>query len=156
MADEAQSLSHGGLRIHDPADQNQDYAALFRSLDEEFPDFDSLAKAEDQDVLKHWEGLGYYSRARNLHKLARAYVNLEIKPCREEWKQLRQIAIYLSSNKFDSSWTSQCSRRRERSPRPSSPKDDARKFKNNCAAVKAFRSTADNILTTNMGSTTKQ
>jgi A/G-specific adenine glycosylase len=35
-----------------------------------FPDLESLASAELQDVLKHWEGLGYYSRARNLHDAA--------------------------------------------------------------------------------------
>ena len=33
-----------------------------------FPDVKSLATAEEQTVLKAWEGLGYYSRARNLRK----------------------------------------------------------------------------------------
>lgn len=37
---------------------------------EAFPDFPSLAAAPEQSVLKSWEGLGYYTRARNLHKLA--------------------------------------------------------------------------------------
>lgn len=36
-----------------------------------FPDIDSLANASEQDVLNAWEGLGYYSRARNLHKAAK-------------------------------------------------------------------------------------
>lgn len=36
-----------------------------------FPDVLSLAEAEEQEVLKYWQGLGYYSRARNLHKAAR-------------------------------------------------------------------------------------
>ncbi len=36
-----------------------------------FPDIDSLANSSEQDVLKQWEGLGYYSRARNIHKTAR-------------------------------------------------------------------------------------
>jgi A/G-specific adenine glycosylase len=36
-----------------------------------FPDINSLAKAKEQDVLNAWEGLGYYSRARNLHKAAK-------------------------------------------------------------------------------------
>lgn len=35
-----------------------------------FPTISDLAKAEQQDVLKIWEGLGYYGRARNLHKAA--------------------------------------------------------------------------------------
>jgi A/G-specific adenine glycosylase len=36
-----------------------------------FPDIHSLAKADEQDVLTLWEGLGYYSRARHLHRAAR-------------------------------------------------------------------------------------
>ena len=35
-----------------------------------FPTLQSLADAPLDDVLKHWEGLGYYSRARNLHHAA--------------------------------------------------------------------------------------
>ena len=35
-----------------------------------FPTVESLAAADQQDVLKLWEGLGYYSRARNLHSAA--------------------------------------------------------------------------------------
>lgn len=37
-----------------------------------FPDWDALAAAPLDDVLLAWEGLGYYSRARNLHRTARA------------------------------------------------------------------------------------
>lgn len=36
-----------------------------------FPTLDALAAAEPDDVLKQWEGLGYYSRARNLQRAAR-------------------------------------------------------------------------------------
>src|SRR5262245_54835384 len=36
-----------------------------------FPSIDDLAAAEEQEVLRHWEGLGYYRRARNLHQAAR-------------------------------------------------------------------------------------
>jgi len=39
-----------------------------------FPSFAALAEADLQEVLKLWEGLGYYSRARNLHQAARAIV----------------------------------------------------------------------------------
>lgn len=35
-----------------------------------FPDIETLAKASQAEVLRYWEGLGYYSRARNLHKAA--------------------------------------------------------------------------------------
>lgn len=36
-----------------------------------FPDVFSLASAKEEEVLKYWEGLGYYSRARNLHRAAK-------------------------------------------------------------------------------------
>ena len=35
-----------------------------------FPDVQSLAAADEQEVLACWKGLGYYSRARNLHRIA--------------------------------------------------------------------------------------
>lgn len=38
---------------------------------ERFPNIAALAAAEEQEVLKCWQGLGYYTRARNLHKAAR-------------------------------------------------------------------------------------
>lgn len=63
-----------------------------------FPDFESLADAPEDEVLKHWEGLGYYSRARNLHKLAKEYVAANPKPeTREEWKALPGIGPYTSA-----------------------------------------------------------
>ncbi len=37
-----------------------------------FPSISDLAKASEDDVLHHWTGLGYYARARNLHKAAKA------------------------------------------------------------------------------------
>jgi A/G-specific adenine glycosylase len=39
-----------------------------------FPDVIALAQAQQDDVLHLWSGLGYYSRARNLHKAAQAIV----------------------------------------------------------------------------------
>ena len=39
-----------------------------------FPDVVGLAAADEDAVLRHWSGLGYYARARNLHKAARAIV----------------------------------------------------------------------------------
>ena len=35
-----------------------------------FPDVSSLASASIDEVLRHWQGLGYYARARNLHRAA--------------------------------------------------------------------------------------
>ena len=41
---------------------------------ERFPSATDLAAADQQDVLRAWEGLGYYRRARNLHRAARQIV----------------------------------------------------------------------------------
>ena len=41
-----------------------------------FPDVETLAKANEEEVFKYWQGLGYYSRARNILKTAKA-VTLE-------------------------------------------------------------------------------
>lgn len=43
----------------------------YRKWMERFPTVADLASASEEDVLKQWEGLGYYSRARNLHKAAK-------------------------------------------------------------------------------------
>ncbi|MBS1788094.1 MAG: A/G-specific adenine glycosylase [Acidobacteria bacterium] len=47
----------------------------YRRFLERFPTIQSLAKASLDEVLKLWEGLGYYARARNLHRLAQLVVN---------------------------------------------------------------------------------
>jgi len=43
---------------------------------QQFPDVASLAAAPEDDVMALWSGLGYYSRARNLHKCAKAVMEL--------------------------------------------------------------------------------
>ncbi len=40
-----------------------------------FPDAAAVAAAEQREILKYWEGLGYYCRARNLHKAAKIIVD---------------------------------------------------------------------------------
>ncbi|HTP09212.1 MAG TPA: A/G-specific adenine glycosylase [Anaerolineae bacterium] len=47
----------------------------FHHFLDRFPTIDDLAAAPLGDVLKMWEGLGYYARARNLHKAAKVVVN---------------------------------------------------------------------------------
>src|SRR5210317_1247937 len=42
---------------------------------ERFPTVNDLAFASEEQVLKLWQGLGYYSRARNLHSSAKYIVN---------------------------------------------------------------------------------
>lgn len=49
--------------------QGYDYYCRFI---ERFPDFQTLADADEDEVMKYWQGLGYYSRARNLHEAARS------------------------------------------------------------------------------------
>lgn len=48
--------------------------AYFNRFLQKWPAVDSLAAADEQEVLKMWQGLGYYSRARNLHATAKEVV----------------------------------------------------------------------------------
>lgn len=45
--------------------------AYFLRWIKRFSDVQAVAGAEEQEILKYWEGLGYYARARNLHKAAK-------------------------------------------------------------------------------------
>lgn len=113
-----------------------------------FPDFPSLAESPEAEVLKHWEGLGYYSRARNLHKLAKAYVAADPKPqTREEWQTLPGIGPYTSAAIASIAFHE-----------PVAVVDgnvvrilarlshDTRSFKSNGEAVKAFTSLAEEMV----------
>ena len=48
--------------------------AYFLRWIKRFPDVQAVAVAKEQEILKYWEGLGYYARARNLHKAAKVIV----------------------------------------------------------------------------------
>ncbi len=48
--------------------------AYLRRFLQSFPQLSDLAEASLDEVLKHWEGLGYYSRARNLHAAAQQLI----------------------------------------------------------------------------------
>jgi A/G-specific adenine glycosylase len=48
---------------------------FFKRWVERFPDVGAVAMAPEREILKYWEGLGYYTRARNLHKAARIIVD---------------------------------------------------------------------------------
>ena len=50
--------------------------AYYERFVERYPDICALAAAPEDEVLKLWQGLGYYSRARNLHAAARQVVEL--------------------------------------------------------------------------------
>jgi A/G-specific adenine glycosylase len=64
----------------------------------ELPDFEALAAAEPARVLKLWEGLGYYSRARNLHRLAQAVAALPQPPeSPAAWRELPGVGPYTAA-----------------------------------------------------------
>ena len=65
---------------------------------EALPDFAALAAAPEARVLKLWEGLGYYSRARNLHRLAKTLVALPAPPrTPAAWRELPGVGPYTAA-----------------------------------------------------------
>jgi A/G-specific adenine glycosylase len=62
-----------------------------------FPNVRKLASSPLDDVLKAWEGLGYYARARNLHKAAKAIAATGFPTTREAWESLPGIGAYTSA-----------------------------------------------------------
>ena len=58
---------------------------------ERFPSIDALAEAEEEILLKYWEGLGYYSRARNLKKAAIILMNEYGGRMPETWEELQKL-----------------------------------------------------------------
>ncbi len=60
-----------------------------------FPTVEALARASEEEVLRAWAGLGYYARARNLHRGAQKMVSLEKRPVTvEEWERIPGIGPY--------------------------------------------------------------
>jgi A/G-specific adenine glycosylase len=56
-----------------------------------FPNFASLARASENDVLRAWQGLGYYARARNLHATARAVMDRHLGRFPRSVEQMQQL-----------------------------------------------------------------
>jgi A/G-specific adenine glycosylase len=70
----------------------------FENWLKKFPDFNALANATEEEVLKSWEGLGYYSRARNLHKLAKIAATWKAPPeTVKEWMTLPGVGPYIAA-----------------------------------------------------------
>lgn len=67
----------------------------FARFMEKFPTFRALASAPMQDVLKAWEGLGYYSRARNLKRAAESIQALP--DTLEGWRALPGVGPYTAA-----------------------------------------------------------
>ena len=62
-----------------------------------FPTVDALASAEESDVLKAWEGLGYYARARNLLKAARTVAAGGWPRTADAWAKLPGVGPYTAA-----------------------------------------------------------
>ncbi|NDB97067.1 MAG: A/G-specific adenine glycosylase, partial [Verrucomicrobia bacterium] len=56
-----------------------------------FPNWSALARAPQSIVLRHWEGLGYYRRARFLHSLAKSVLRLPQGRLPSDPKKLLQL-----------------------------------------------------------------
>ena len=72
----------------------------FNNFINKIPNLNKLAKVEEKKLLKCWEGLGYYSRARNLKKTAKKIIsefNGNLPNTIEELKKLPGIGSYTSS-----------------------------------------------------------
>lgn len=70
----------------------------FKRWLEVLPDFETLARSNEEEVVKQWEGLGYYSRARNLHKLAKEIITKkEIPQTPKEWLEFPGVGPYTAA-----------------------------------------------------------
>lgn len=72
----------------------------WESFVSQWPDFEALANAESEDIMKSWQGLGYYSRARNLHKAAKIVAlewRGEFPTTAIEWQQLPGVGPYTAA-----------------------------------------------------------
>lgn len=56
-----------------------------------FPDVAALAQASEDDVLAHWSGLGYYSRARNLHAAAQLVMERHAGKFPRQFEQILEL-----------------------------------------------------------------
>ena len=63
----------------------------FNSWMKKFPNIKSVAEASEENILKSWEGLGYYSRCRNFHKAAKIIVNDYGSKIPEDWENFRSL-----------------------------------------------------------------
>ncbi|MGR3810466.1 A/G-specific adenine glycosylase [Jiulongibacter sp. NS-SX5] len=74
--------------------------AYYLKFTERFPKVEDLSQATEEEVLRLWQGLGYYSRARNLHAAAK-YIDQELSgkfpSTFEEIKKLKGVGDYTAA-----------------------------------------------------------
>lgn len=75
--------------------QGHDYYCRFV---QRFPDVKALAEADEDEVMRFWQGLGYYSRARNLHEAARSIIaGGEFPKTYESVRRLKGVGDYTAA-----------------------------------------------------------
>ena len=74
----------------------QGYEYFLRFV-ERFPDVRTLAEASEEEVLKYWQGLGYYSRARNLHAAAKGMAGGQFPKTYEGVRALKGVGDYTAA-----------------------------------------------------------
>lgn len=74
---------------------NQGYEYFLRFV-KRFPDISHLANASEDEVMKYWQGLGYYSRARNLHAAAKSMRGI-FPSTYNEVRQLKGVGPYTAA-----------------------------------------------------------
>ena len=80
--------------------QQTTYAAVlpyYERFLKKFPTVEKLAAAKESEVLKAWEGLGYYARARNLLKAAKQIVKGRWPRTSAEWAQVPGVGSYTAA-----------------------------------------------------------
>ena len=65
--------------------------AYYHNFLAHFPDIKALATAPEDDVLKVWQGLGYYSRARNMHAAAQSIMENHNGKFPHNYQEIRKL-----------------------------------------------------------------
>jgi A/G-specific adenine glycosylase len=115
----------------------------------DFPDVKTLANADLQAVLKAWEGLGYYARARNMHRSARAILERYDGKFPDSWDALRElpgIGDYIASAVLSMAFNQPYAVLDGNVKRVLSRLHEIPEPVNKSSSYKTFRKTADNLL----------
>ena len=90
-----------------PADQMDRGVSYFLRWIERFPSIRHVAEASEEEILKYWEGLGYYRRARNLKAAAEKIMSLwggELPRTRKDLLELPGVGVYTAGAIASIAW----------------------------------------------------